>query len=128
MPKSKLSKRQVREIYAAAGTLQEIGYTYNVCPSHVGCIKRGMSHGDVTGAPIAPSTRKVLSAETIAAIKEHTGTILGAAKELGVCHSTIKKYRKKSYKRTPSRDDKGRFNRRVSDDKAILDPILLTGW
>lgn len=88
-----LTKKQVLDIYHAIGTLQEVGLRFNISPAHVGCIKRGMSHGAVTGAPIAESKRKVLSAELILAIKQHTGTVRAAAQELDVAESTIKKYR-----------------------------------
>lgn len=89
----KLTKKQVLEIYAAKGTLQEIGQKYDLSPAHVGCIKRGVSHGAVTGHKLPASTRKVLSAELITQIKQHEGTVKAAAKELGVAESTIKKYR-----------------------------------
>lgn len=89
----KLSKQQVLNIYNAEGTLQQIGQKYNLSPAHVGCIKRGTSHGAVTGAARAESTRVVISEEMIRRIAEHTGTVRAAAVELGVAESTIKKYR-----------------------------------
>lgn len=89
----KLSRKQVLDIYHAKGTLQEVGSRFNVSPAHVGCIKRGMSHGAVTGAKPAENKRKVLSPELILKIAEHTGTVIAAAQELDVSTATIKKYR-----------------------------------
>ena len=89
----KLSRKQVLDIYHALGTLQEVGARFNISPAHVGCIKRGVSHGAVTGASVAENKRKVLSADLIRKITEHTGTVRAAAQEFGVAESTIKKYR-----------------------------------
>lgn len=89
----KLTKKQVLDAYNAHGTLQEVGQRLNISPAHVGCIKRGMSHSSVTGAVQKVSTRKVLSADLIQKITEHTGTVREAAQEFDVAESTIKKYR-----------------------------------
>lgn len=112
MPMEKLSRRQVLEIYAAEGTLQQIGERFNITASHAGYIKRGMSHGAVTGAQPAASTRKVLSADLIQQIKAHKGTVRAASIELDVAGTTIKKYRGRTGPRacaTQSRDSAGRF-------------------
>lgn len=111
----KLTKKRVLEIYHEPGTLMQVGHKFNISPAHVGCIKRGTSHGAVTGAPVAESKRKVLSDELILAISQHTGTVRAAAREFDVAESTIKKYR--GLKPRPMsdyvlRDDAGHFTSR----------------
>ena len=106
----KLTKKQVMDAYEAEGTLQEIGYRLNISPAHVGCIKRGVSHRDVTGATPPTTSRKVLSEETIRKIAEHTGTVRAVAAEMGIAESTVKKYRKPGSYRFVGKD--GRFAKR----------------
>lgn len=87
-----LTKSQILAAFHAKGTHQSIGIELGISPSHVGCIKRGMCHRDITGIAKQPSSKHVITTKLQKAIVSGTDSYVARAKRLGVSSTTIKKY------------------------------------
>jgi len=110
-----LTKAKVLAAFHAEGSLQDIGLALDMSPAHVGDIKRGVYHRDVTGAEFRPSSRNVVTASMRKAIEEHPGTYERIARDVKVCPCTVKKYKRLYRLRTGQkaapqpRDGRNRF-------------------
>jgi len=87
-----LSKQKVLAIYRADGTYEEIAFEYDVSPAHVGSIKRGECHRQITGATCSKATHRLLSPELKAAMLEGFDTFKDRAARLGVARSTVSRH------------------------------------
>ena len=88
-----LTIAEVLAVFHAKGSHQKVGVELGVSPAHVGAIKRGRYHRDITGARLRQTRREVVSPQKQRAIEEHPGTAHQAAQELGVSVRTVNRYR-----------------------------------
>lgn len=88
-----LTKAKVLAVFHAKGSHRRIGIEEGISPAHVGAIKRGECHREVTGAELRTEPRKVVSKALRKAIGIHPGPVALAAEELGVSIRTFERYR-----------------------------------